>query len=81
MIGHTPSVETIEAAGLNKNDLCAAESVLQVVSDLLARHYQAVGAHDYPREWVDDHRQRRCACVLTRAVLIGMIEQMERCSE
>ena len=62
---------------MNKNDLCAAESALQVVSLLLAEHYAAVGGHDYPREWMQEHIKRRGAVLVARAVLTDMIEQME----
>lgn len=69
-----PSAEAMRQAGLCSKDLLAAETTLTKVSALMASHYKGVGGHDYPREWMQEHVNRRGALIKARDHLIDMAE-------
>ena len=69
-----PSVEAMRQAGLCSKDLLAAEDTLAKVSILMNDYYRAVGGHDWPREWMQEHVNRRGAIIKARDHLIDMAE-------
>lgn len=69
-----PSAEAMRQAGLCSKELLAAETTLTKVSKLMADHYHAVGGHDWPREWMQEHVNRRGAIIKVRDHLIDMAE-------
>ena len=69
-----PSAEAMRQAGLCSKDLLAAEDTLAKVSILMNDHYRAVGGHDWPREWMQEHVNRRGAIIKARDHLIDMAE-------
>ena len=69
-----PSDSIMREAALCSKDLLAADDVLQKVAKALAAHYKGVGGHDHPREWMQEHINRRGAIQKAREVLIDMAE-------